>query len=150
MVRAVSKRETRGEDMLDDFITALNQRLPSAPYDMRYSFLQTAPWLALLSAALGLLIGGRGMLLLRVIPLMVGGYLPSPLVFVAIASPLLALGSFVGLRDRQRWGWALFTTSVLIDLGFSLWSFDIFSLLFGVLFLYLLLQTYGEYGRRWR
>jgi hypothetical protein len=136
--------------MLDDFIMALNRRLPPASPDMRYSFVQTAPWLALLSAALGLLVGGRGALLVRVIPLLMGGYVPSSLVILATASPLLALGSIIGLRDRQRWGWGLFTASILIDLGFSLWGFDIFSLLFGVLFLYLLLQTYGEFGRRWR
>jgi hypothetical protein len=136
--------------MLDDIISALNRRLPPASYDMRYSFVQTAPWLALLSAALGLLIGGRGELLVRVLPLLSAGYLPSPIVLLALASPLLALASTIGLRDRQRWGWGLFTASVLIDLTFSIRGFDIFSLLFGVVFLYLLLQTYGEYGRRWR
>ena len=43
--------------MLDDLIAATNRVLPEAPYPQRAGFIQTAPWLALLLAALGLLFG---------------------------------------------------------------------------------------------
>jgi hypothetical protein len=136
--------------MLDNLVDSLSRRLPPPTSEMRYSFIQTAPWLALLSAALGLLIGGRGTLLLEIPTLISRGFLPSPLFLFAALSPIFALVAIPGLRDRQNWGWWLFATSVLIDLLLSLLRFDIFSLAFSALFLYLLIVTHEEYGRRWR
>jgi len=135
--------------MFDDLITRINRQLPEAPYPTRQSFVEVAPWLALLSAALGLLLGGRGLLLLRLLPLLAAGFIPSPLLFVSLISPLLALGSIPGLRARRRWGWSLFAASVAIDLVISLLRLDLFGILFGAVFLYLLLQTYFEYDRRY-
>ncbi len=137
--------------MFDDFVTWVNRQLPEAPYPTRQSFVEVAPWLALLSAALGLLLGGRGLLLLQLLPLLAAGVIPSPFLLLILLSPLLALGSIPGLRNRRRWGWGLFAASVAIDLVMSLVRLDVFSILFGAVFLYLLLQTYFEYDHRyWR
>ena len=51
--------DARLEGMLDDLVAAINRALPEAPYPYRAGFVQMAPWLALLSAALGLILGGR-------------------------------------------------------------------------------------------
>lgn len=134
--------------MLDDLVESLSRRLPPPNYEMRYSFIQIAPWLALLSAALGLLLGGRGALLLQLPALVARGFVPPPGLLLAVLSPLLALISIPGLRDRQLWGWWLFAASILIDLIFSLLRIDLFSLLFSAVFLYLLIMTHAEYGRR--
>jgi len=135
--------------MFDDLIARINRQLPEAPYPTRQSFVEVAPWLALLSAALGLLLGGRGLLLLRLPPLLAAGIVPSPLLLVSLISPLLALGSIPGLRTRRRWGWGLFAASIAIDLVVSLLRLDLFGILFGAVFLYLLFQTYFEYDRRY-
>jgi hypothetical protein len=134
--------------MFGDWIAAINRRLPTADYGTRHSFVDTAPWLALLSAALGLLLGGRGLALISALPRLPSVLLFSPLTLLIIVSPLLALAAFFGLRDRKRWGWALFFTSVLIDFVASLLRLDLFGLAFGALFTYFLLQTYTEYGGR--
>jgi hypothetical protein len=137
--------------VLDDLVERINRALPEAPYPTRASFVEVAPWLALLSAILGLLLGGRGWLLIQLLPGLLAGYLPSPFFLVAVLSPVMALVSIPGLRERKRWGWSLFTLSVLIDLILSLLRLDVFGILFGAVFFYLLLQTYTEYGRRyWR
>ncbi len=135
--------------MLDNLIASINRQLPAASYEMRYSFVETAPWLALLSAALGLLLGGRGALLLELLPLLLAGFIPSPFVLLILVSPVFALVSIPGLRNRRRWGWYLFTASVVIDLALALVRLDIFSILFGAVFFYLLLQTYFEYDHRY-
>jgi hypothetical protein len=135
--------------MLDDLIAAINRRLPEAPYPQRASFVQVAPWLALLSAGLGLILQGRFSLFLTTASLVLAGVLSVlPLLLLGM-SPLLALASIPGLNSRRRWGWALFAVSVLIDLVFSIITLEIFGLLFGAIFLYLLLQTYSEYDRRY-
>ena len=134
--------------MMDDLVDSLGRRLPPPTYEMRYSFLQVAPWLALLSAALGLLLGGRGALLVQMLTALSRGLVPSPVVFVIALAPVLALVSIPGLRDRKLWGWWLFALSILIDFLLSLLRFDIFSLLFSALFLYLLIVTHSEYRGR--
>ena len=135
--------------MFDDWVTAVNRRLPAAPYESRQSFVQIAPWLALLTAALGLLLGGRAELLVHLLPSLARGYVPSLLLLLGLISPLLALGSIPGLRGRRRWGWSLFAISVAVELVLALLRLDLFGILFGALFLYLLLQTYFEYDRRY-
>jgi hypothetical protein len=134
--------------MLDNLIDSINRRLPPAPYPQRTSFIQIAPWLALLSAALGLILGGRLNLFIAAVGLLLQGVVPSLFFLLFGISPVLALVSIPGLNTRQRWGWILFALSVLIDFVLSLLRFEIFGLLFGALFLYYLLQTYTEYGRR--
>ncbi len=135
--------------MFDNLITSINRALPEAPYPTRASFVEVAPWLALLSAALGLLLGGRGVALLNLVPLLAAGYVP-PLFYLAVLlSPVLALASIPGLRARRRWGWWLFAASIAVDLVLSLLRLDPFGILFGGVFLYLLLQTYFEYDHRY-
>jgi hypothetical protein len=135
--------------MLDDLVAAINRLLPEAPYPQRAGFVQTAPWLALLSAGLGLLLGGRLNLLLAAVGLLFQGVLPPISYLLFGVSPIFALASIPGLNSRRRWGWSLFALSVLIDFVFSLLRLEIFGLLFGAVFLYYLLQTYSEYGRRY-
>lgn len=137
------------DTMLDDLIAAINRLLPESPYPQRVGFVQTAPWLALLSAALGLFLGGRIDSILLAVQLLARGQLPPILYLLFAVSPLLALASIPGLNGRRRWGWILFALSVLIDFVFSLITLQIFGLLFGAIFLYYLLQTYAEYGRRY-
>jgi hypothetical protein len=144
--------------MLDDLVAAINRLLPEAPYPYRSQFAQTAPWLALLSAALGLIIGGRYAPLIGAVSAIANGYPPDVLSLLYGLSPVLALVSIPGLRNQQKWGWILFTLSVLIDFLIALLflaltlSFNLlFSLLFDAIILYYLLQSYSEYGRRyWR
>jgi hypothetical protein len=134
--------------MLDDMIAAINRVLPEAPYPQRMGFVQTAPWLALLSAALGLILGGRLGLLIGAVSSLLAGFVP-PIPYLLFAiSPILALASIPGLREQRRFGWILFTLSVLIDFLISLATLQVFGLLFGAIFLYYLLQVYSEYGRR--
>ena len=142
--------------MLDDLVAAINRMLPEAPYPYRAGFAQTAPWLALLSAALGLILGQRYVLLIDAVSALANGYAPNLLVLLYGLSPVLALVSIPGLRNQQKWGWILFTLSVLIDFLVSLvllaltLSFNLlFSLLFDAIILYYLLQCYSEYGRRY-
>lgn len=135
--------------MFDDWVAAINRQLPEASDQAKHSFVEVAPFLAILSAALGLLLGGRGSLLLSLPALVLAGYLPSVFLILIALSPVLALASFPGLRARTRLGWGLFAASVVIDLALSLLRLDVFGILFGALFTYLLLQTYFEYGRRW-
>ena len=145
--------------MLDDWIAAINRRLPAATYEARHSFVEVAPWLALLTGAFGLLLGGRGLQLVEVLRRLVDGFLPSPLLVVVLLSPVLALAAIPGLRARRRWGWVAFAVSICVDLLWALFQFALDPLglnpllgaVFGALFLYFLLQTYSEYGRRyWR
>lgn len=142
--------------MLDDLIAAINRMLPEAPYPYRTGFVQTAPWLALLSAALGLILGGRSGLLIAAVQDIASGTMPQIVALLYGLSPVLALVSIPGLRNQQKWGWILFTLSVLIDFLISLvlllltLSFNLlFSLLFDAIILYYLLQSYSEYGRRY-
>jgi len=142
--------------MLDDLVAAINRILPEAPYPYRTGFVQTAPWLALLSAALGLIIGGRYAPLIDAVSALASGYMPNVLGLIYGLTPVLALVSIPGLRNQQKWGWILFTLSVLIDFLISLvfllltLSFNLlFSLLFDAIILYYLLQAYTEYGRRY-
>ncbi len=144
--------------MLDDLVAAINRRLPEAPYPNRMGFVQTAPWLALLSAALGLILGGRYQPLLDSVSAIANGYSPNLLGLIYGLTPVMALVSIPGLRKQAKWGWVLFTLSVLIDfviaLVFLLLTLSInllFSLLFDAIIMYYLLQSYSEYGRRyWR
>ncbi len=143
--------------MLDDWISAVNRRLPAASYEARQSFVEVAPWLALLSAVLGLLLGGRASLLIGLAQsLIAGDFLPflgvgSLLYLLFAISPLMALASIPGLRSRRKWGWGLFAASVLIDLVLSLLRLDLFGIAFGAVFFYFLLQVYFEYDHGyWR
>jgi hypothetical protein len=135
--------------MLDNLVAAINRVLPESPYPQRAGFVQSAPWLALLSAALGLILGGRFSLAVDAVNLLLAGFVPPILYLVYGFSPILALVSIPGLQNRQKWGWIFFTLSVLIDFVISLITLQVLGLLFGAIFLYYLLQTYSEYGRRY-
>lgn len=136
--------------MLTTLIAAINRKLPTAPPETRLGFAEVAPWLAILTAALGLLLGGRGALLLFILPDLPKGVLPSPFIVAVVAPPILALASVAGLFTRERWGWILFTIAVVLDLILAFTRLDLFGILFGLVFTYLLLQSYEAYASDYR
>jgi hypothetical protein len=133
---------------VDGLIEALNRRIPPAPYELRVSFRDSAPWLAGLSAVLALLLGGRGSLVLAIFTAALAGATPPVAYLVLIAPAVLCLASIPGLRRLQMSGWWLFFAATLLDFLFALASVNLFSLLFSAVFLYLLLQIHEYFWRR--
>ena len=133
---------------MDGLIEALNRRIPPAPYELRVSFRDSAPWLAGLSVVLDLLIGGRGSLLLAILGIAASGAAPPPAYVLLVLPAVLSLAAIPGLRSLRLWGWWLFFAATALDLLLAIAALTVVSILFSGVFFYLLLQIHDYYWHR--
>jgi hypothetical protein len=138
----------------EDAYNKLN--LPSLPPAIKELLVTFAPWLSLLSGALGLLVFVPGALLLLVLSPVAGlggaglGYVMTIIHLVlSVVGAVLSLMAFRGLRKRSLGGWTMlfWATAVYLVAGLLPLSIGglISTIIGGALALYLLFQTKPYY-----
>jgi type III secretory pathway component EscS len=133
-----------------------NRAVPRLDRMQRDQFAQTLPWLAILSVALSVILGGWLGLVISLFQLAVSGsellssLVLAPFFWIALLPPLLWALSFVPLQHRQLPGWRLFVAGTVLSLIGALVSLQLISILFSAAILYVTLQCYEDFGPWYR
>lgn len=145
----------KGMTQLDSAIKPVEEwfsKLPPLPANAKELIVSIAPWLALIFGVLGLLgslaVFGLGTVLAPLVA--VGGGVAAVgevtiAVLVGLVSSILAIVAFKPLLDRKVLGWQLMFLGEVISLIGSILTFSLGSMLFALIWFYILFQIKSYY-----
>ncbi len=138
----------------DAYAERLRQQLPAAPEALTSSYMQWAPWVAIVFGGLGLLITLAGLFLGAILgPFLllagVDGINAGAAAFIALivlgfSSALDVIGGYLMLQ-RSLTGWWLLAVGLILSAVHALLATSLFSLVFTLLIAYIHLQVKPNY-----
>ena len=129
----------------DAWLERLAARLPDSGYEGRTQFATILPFAALFNGIISLGFVGFGALPALVPAALTGSGFAWLILILELGPPILWIGSFFYLKKRRRLGWRMFAVAAMLATIGALWTLQIFSLAFDLLFLYAAIQARDAY-----